>query len=103
MQRKAPALGPLHPGADPKLAQSLAGGGRDRAGREGPACGRGSFAAAGLEPGPSLGRRHCPRRRRRRGGGWGEREEKKEEKRELDRQIFCTATAPNNQAPSMPK
>lgn len=68
----------MHPGADPKLAQSLAGGGQE--GR-GPACGRGSFSAAGLEPGPSPGRRHWKLPEEEEGEGEEEKEEEEEEEK----------------------
>lgn len=79
-QKKAPALGPLHPGADPKLAKGLAGGWRDP-GRKGGAQPAGGAASLLLDWNWDLplggDTRSCLRRRR----GRGRRRKKKEKKR----------------------
>ena len=75
----------MHPGADPKLAQSLAGGGRDP-GRKGGARPAGGAASPqlywnrDLPLGGDTG--SCPKRRRGRGRRRRRRRKKKKKKRE---------------------
>ena len=105
---KGPSPGPLaprgRPKAGPKPGWRRAGPGQE--GR-GPACGRGSFSAAVLEPGPSPGRRHWKLPEEAEGEGEEEKEEEEEkEKKEgrerggggraIDRQIFWATVALNN-------